>query len=448
MAAQSRRITVIFVKEDAFFSPSVSCNFLYGVERIATNGDKIIYVDDSVSMQEKKLERIPSKYTLNKESIRNSRNSNVILGFVCKNDVDQELLFEILKQEVNMRSFCLLLISVNEIVSGKWLALVDHSRQTPYSNIKNIPKIEVRITCLKKGLNLSKLNWLHSVDLNGTFGRRKDLSKPDLNGIITGHRTTNEPATTDTRKRCNHSSGFKLLFLSISWLFDLVQPSLTFPTILKQFAYHLSKYLFVAKQLSCRFDQISNMFVHRQESNEQGNTSSKSLNDGNLIMSLLFDIILGFLVIYFVFSNQHCLYISSWLIGQKYNIAEHLSSLLRWLMGAPAGLKLNIPLNQFLGNFYIYHVHLWTSYLYFVEAYLPKIILFCTLAGCLGVTFLLALLCDIFFFLTVHIYCFYIYAARLYCLEIHVLASLLRLFTGKFYPCCWLLERCVRDLSF
>jgi phosphatidylinositol glycan class Q protein len=35
------------------------------------------------------------------------------------------------------------------------------------------------------------------------------------------------------------------------------------------------------------------------------------------------------------------------------------------------------------------------------------------------------------FFLTVHIYCFYIYAARLFCLEIHVLASLLRLFTGK-----------------
>jgi phosphatidylinositol glycan class Q protein len=33
--------------------------------------------------------------------------------------------------------------------------------------------------------------------------------------------------------------------------------------------------------------------------------------------------------------------------------------------------------------------------------------------------------------LTVHIYCFYIYAARLFCLEIHVLASLLRLFTGK-----------------
>ncbi len=429
MAAESR-ITAIFVKEDAF-SSSASCNFLYGEENFDRNGDKMIYVNDILPIQENKLRQMPNKYS---SLINHSRNSNFILGFVCNiNAADREILFEILKQEVSLKSFCVLVISVNEIFSGKLLVLlhVNHSGQTPYCNIKNMPKIEVRIVCLKRNLSLSKLSWLHSVDSDMTTGTREKLSQPTLIGIIRGHQAhmTDGSVTTDSHTRNNRSSGFKLLLLSISWLLGLIQSSLKFPAILKQYLSYLPKYLFVAKQLSYRFDQIYNMFVDRQESNEQVNT--KSLADGNLIISLLVDIILGFLVIYVVFSNQHCFYISSWLIGQKYNIAEQLSSLLNWLMGAPAGLKLNIPLNQFLGNFYIYHVHLWTSYLYFVEAYLPKIILCCTLAGCLGVTFLLALLCDILFFLTVHIYCFYIYAARLFCLEIHVLASLLRLFTGK-----------------
>ena len=429
MAAKSR-ITVIFVK-DVAFSPSVSCNFLYGQENVDKNGDKIIYVDDVVPMQENKLKQMPNN-TLDKDSIIYSRNSKFILGFVCNNNgVDRKILVEILKQEVKMRSFGVLVISINEIFSGKSLVLIqsDHSGQTPYCNIENVPESEVRIVCLKRNLSLSKLSWLRSVDSDKTIRKREKLSRHTLNGITRGHQAH---MADETRRNESHkSSVFKLLFVSISWLLSFIQPGLKFPTILKQFLSHLPKYLFVAKQLSYRFDQIYNMFVNKQGSHEQVNISSKSITNGNLVMSLLIDIILGFLVIYFVFSNQHCLYISSWLIGQKYNIAEHLSSLLKWLMGAPAGFKLNIPLNQFLGNFYIYHVHLWTNYLYFVEAYLPKIILCCTLAGCLGVTFLLALLCDVLLLLTVHIYCFYIYAARLFCLEIHVLASLLRLFTGK-----------------
>ena len=432
MAVESR-MTVIFVKGDAF-SPSVTCNFLYGEENIDRNGDKMIYVNNVVPMQENELKQMPYNCTLNKESIRKCQNSKLnILGLVCDNVVNREI-FEILKREVNLRSFCVLVISVHEIVSGKSLVLVlNHSRETPHCNIKNVPRIEVRIVCLAHGLCISKLNWLYPMDLDETIRKGEKLLKPNFNGIIRGHQVqlTDETVTTHSPKIFNHSSGFKLLFISLSWFLELVLPSLKFPVILRKVATLLPKYLFVAKQLSYRFDQISKMFVDKQEHKEEENVSPKSVDDGNLIMSLLFDIILGFLFIYFVFSNQHCLNISSWLIGQKYNIAEQLSSLLKWLMGAPAGLKLNIPLNQFLGNFYIYHVHLWTSYLFFVEAYLPKIILCCTLAGCLGVTFLLALLCDILFFLTVHIYCFYIYAARLFSVEIHVLASLLRLFTGK-----------------
>ena len=38
---------------------------------------------------------------------------------------------------------------------------------------------------------------------------------------------------------------------------------------------------------------------------------------------------------------------------------SQLQSLLHWMMGAPAGLKLNTPLTTALGSFFLYHVQLW-----------------------------------------------------------------------------------------
>ena len=436
MAAKPRA-TVIFSKDNAF-SLSTGCNILYGQETVDRNGDKMIYVDEVVPLQENNIKGMHSKYTLNKDSVMNSRSSRSILGFVFNNNiVNRELLFEVLKQEFQFEIFCL--VSVDEVFTGKSLVIPysndsQISRQTHTCNITSMPKVEVRIVCLKRNLSLSNLSWLHSVDWHRTTGSREKLSNMcNLNGILRDHQAHTTDTANGTRRNEGHRSRsvFKLLFLSISWLLSLILTSIKFPTIFTQLLSLLPKYLFVAKQLVYRCDQIYNMFVDKQEIHQQDSKHcSKDISNGNVVVSLLIDIILGFLVIYFVFSNQHCMYISSWLIGQKYNIAEHLSSLLKWLMGAPAGLKLNIPLNQFLGNFYTYHVYLWTNYLYFIESYLPMIILCCTLAGGLGVTFLLALLCDVLLLLTVHIYCFYIYAARLFCLEIHVLASLLRLFTG------------------
>jgi hypothetical protein len=40
-------------------------------------------------------------------------------------------------------------------------------------------------------------------------------------------------------------------------------------------------------------------------------------------------------------------------------VATELEKLLHWMMGAPAGLKLNQPLAHFLGNFFVYHIFLW-----------------------------------------------------------------------------------------
>lgn len=52
--------------------------------------------------------------------------------------------------------------------------------------------------------------------------------------------------------------------------------------------------------------------------------------------------------------GQHAPVSSQW-------VAEELQHLLQWLMGAPAGLKMNRALDQVLGRFFLYHIHLWIS---------------------------------------------------------------------------------------
>jgi len=44
-------------------------------------------------------------------------------------------------------------------------------------------------------------------------------------------------------------------------------------------------------------------------------------------------------------------------------VASELEKLINWMMGVPAGLKLNQPLAYFLGQFFLYHIFLWKGVL-------------------------------------------------------------------------------------
>jgi hypothetical protein len=44
-------------------------------------------------------------------------------------------------------------------------------------------------------------------------------------------------------------------------------------------------------------------------------------------------------------------------------VIKVLQGILQWLMGSPAGLKLNDPLNSLLGTCFLYLVNLWWSFL-------------------------------------------------------------------------------------
>jgi phosphatidylinositol glycan class Q protein len=44
-------------------------------------------------------------------------------------------------------------------------------------------------------------------------------------------------------------------------------------------------------------------------------------------------------------------------------VVRTLRELLQWVMGIPAGLKFNYAFNNMLGQFFLYHINLWWTFL-------------------------------------------------------------------------------------
>ncbi|XP_035510576.1 phosphatidylinositol N-acetylglucosaminyltransferase subunit Q [Morone saxatilis] len=155
------------------------------------------------------------------------------------------------------------------------------------------------------------------------------------------------------------------------------------------------------------------------------------MRKANISVSFLVDVALGMLLIWWLYKDNHITMLANTLVPAADHVAKELEQLLQWLMGAPAGLKMNRALDQVLGRFFLYHIHLWISYIHLMSPFIEGILWYGGLSACLGLTFALSLLSDMVALLTFHIYCFYVYGARLYCLKIYGLSSLWRLFRGK-----------------
>ncbi|OQV24665.1 putative Phosphatidylinositol N-acetylglucosaminyltransferase subunit Q [Hypsibius exemplaris] len=109
----------------------------------------------------------------------------------------------------------------------------------------------------------------------------------------------------------------------------------------------------------------------------------------------------------------------------------NLTGILDWLMGNPAGLKLNKELAHTLGAFFKHHISLWQMYINYLTHMLEGGDMILCSFGYLGISFLSALIVDFVSLFTVHVHCFYIYMARLYNVQLRGLLALGRFFTGK-----------------
>ncbi|KAH7720758.1 Phosphatidylinositol N-acetylglucosaminyltransferase subunit Q [Aphelenchoides avenae] len=112
-----------------------------------------------------------------------------------------------------------------------------------------------------------------------------------------------------------------------------------------------------------------------------------------------------------------------------YTSIWNLEQLINWLTEYPAGLKLNDQLNDVLANFFKYHIHLWRTYISTLNvAWLPVAF---TVLGVLGASVLIASFVDLIRVLTVHIFCFHVYASRLTQVCWYGIVALGRTFRGK-----------------
>lgn len=156
-----------------------------------------------------------------------------------------------------------------------------------------------------------------------------------------------------------------------------------------------------------------------------------TLKTGNYAFALIIDMLLGIFMLqlllrYFEYTSP-----SQILLNNAEKVVTFLKDLIDWLMGVPAGLKLNHALNNMLGKFFLYHIHLWWTFLIFMKPVMDFAFEVLVLFGRLGITFQLAIAADLLAVVSFHAYCIYVYAARLFNIQLKGITALFRLFLGK-----------------
>ena len=92
-----------------------------------------------------------------------------------------------------------------------------------------------------------------------------------------------------------------------------------------------------------------------------------SVGVGNVLSSVAIDIIFGLITTLFLLFYSSPSYWLDVALKHTDNLVNEVQSLLNTLMGMPAGLKLNRPLNTALGQFFLYHIYLWKTYMIIIK---------------------------------------------------------------------------------
>ncbi|KXJ90191.1 N-acetylglucosaminyl transferase component-domain-containing protein [Microdochium bolleyi] len=144
------------------------------------------------------------------------------------------------------------------------------------------------------------------------------------------------------------------------------------------------------------------------------------------------DVIIGIALGSYIIENANWVaHQISMLLG-TYTITA-LQSSISWLMGWPAGLKLNSELALFLGDLFLWVIDYWAGCIETLQPLLPHIVWFIGFSSFAGASMPVALLSDLLSILTVHIYSFYLASARIFHWQLTILLSLFQLFRGKKY---------------
>lgn len=144
------------------------------------------------------------------------------------------------------------------------------------------------------------------------------------------------------------------------------------------------------------------------------------------------DVIIGIALGSYIIENADWVADTIKMFLRTYTITA-LQSSISWLMGWPAGLKLNSELALFLGDLFLWVIDYWSSCARTLEPLLPQIVWFIGFSSFAGASMPIALFSDLLSALTLHIYSFYLASARIFHWQLTILLSLFQLFRGKKY---------------
>ncbi|KAI1103408.1 Gpi1-domain-containing protein [Jackrogersella minutella] len=144
------------------------------------------------------------------------------------------------------------------------------------------------------------------------------------------------------------------------------------------------------------------------------------------------DVIIGIALGSYIIDNAEWVAEMISILLGRYTI-NALQSSISWLMGWPAGLKLNSELALFLGDLFLWVIDYWASCIETLQPLLPHIVWFIGFSSFGGASMPIALFSDLLSVLTIHIYSFYLASARIFHWQLTILLSLFQLFRGKKY---------------
>ena len=148
---------------------------------------------------------------------------------------------------------------------------------------------------------------------------------------------------------------------------------------------------------------------------------------------ILIDIIVGLVVglVLFNFSSRSAFVLR--FLHRGFNILhmDVLTESTVWLMGVPAGLKLNVKLTEWLGTNVLAVLDLWNLVTTQLAALEPTIVILIGSCGALGSSFVLAVLVDLVHCVTAHILLIYFAFAKVHAFMLYAISSLSYLFRGK-----------------
>ncbi len=146
-------------------------------------------------------------------------------------------------------------------------------------------------------------------------------------------------------------------------------------------------------------------------------------------IDILVGLVIGFIL--FQFSKRSDFVLELLHYGGHVLHMDVLTDSTKWLMGVPAGMKLNTALTEWIGTIVLAVLDLWNLVTTQVAALEPTIVLLIGACGVMGISIVLAVLVDMVHCFTVHILLIYSVFASVHAFMLSVINSLWHLFRGR-----------------